>query len=214
MTDSEMSLGTVSPGQARTGLRLLLERRRSTREFAPQPLAVTHLADLVWAAQGRTVDGRRTAPSAHAMYPLVLTVIAGDVDGLPAGVHRYVPERHALAVVAAGDHREAVAGTTLVDRDWARRAPALLLLSGDMEQAEAHFAEQPPPGRGRRYVWLEAGHAAQNVYLWAAEAGLGALLIAGFDDDRLRALHPGPIVPPGHQPLALLAVGHPAEPAG
>lgn len=211
MTNSEIPLGAVSAQGTQTGLRRLLEQRRSTRRFAPRPLAVAHLADLAWAALGHTADGRRTRPSAHALYPLTLTVVAGDVDGLQAGIHRYVPERHALAVVDTGDHRESVAGTTLVDRDWVRRAPALLLLSGDLDQAVAHFADQPPPGRGRRYVWLEAGHAAQNVYLWAAEAGLGAVLIAGFDDDRLRALCPGPIVPPGHHPLALLAVGHPAE---
>lgn len=211
MNDSEMPLGTASSGVTQTGLRQLLQRRRSTRAFAPRPLAVGHLADLAWAALGHTADGRRTRPSAHALYPMALTIVAADADGLSAGVHRYVPERHALAVVETGDHREVVAGTTLVDGDWARRAPALLLLSGDMDQATAYFADQAPPGRGRRYVWLEAGHAAQNVYLWAAEAGLGAVLIAGFDDDRLRTLCHGRLVPPGHQPLALLAVGHATE---
>ncbi len=208
MTHREVSLGAAPQADGRAGLGGLLGRRRSTRDFAVRPLSSARLADLAWAAQGRTADGRGTCPSAHARYPLTLTVVAGHVEGLEAGIHRYVPERHALAPVAGGDHRDLVAGTTFADGDWLRRAPALLLLSGDLDAASAHFAAQPPPGRGQRYVWLEAGHASQNVYLQATEAGLGAVLVAGFDDERLRALTPGPVVPPGHHPLALLGVGH------
>lgn len=145
------------------------------------------------------------------MYPLTLTVVAGNVDGLAAGAYRYDAERHVLALVADGDHRDRVARTTLADHDWLRHAAALLLLSGDMDTATRHFADQPPQGRrGRRYVWLEAGHASQNVYLQATESGLGAVLVAGFDDDRLLGLTPA-VVPSGEHTLALLAVGHPAD---
>jgi len=166
---------------------------------------------MAWAAQGRTTDGHRTCPSAHALYPLTLTVVAGNVAGLAAGAYRYDAERHVLTLAADGDHLDRVAGTTLADRDWLRHAAALMLVSGDMEAATEHFADQPPQGRrGRRYVWLEAGHASQNIYLQAAEAGLGAVLVAGFDDDQLLGLTPA-VVPSGQHPLALLAVGHPAD---
>ncbi|WP_414710916.1 nitroreductase family protein [Pseudonocardia sp.] len=63
------------------------------------------------------------------------------------------------------------------------------MISADIDQANAHFAEQPPLGRrGERYVWLAAGHVSQNLYLAATERGLGASLVAGFDDTRPRAL--------------------------
>jgi SagB-type dehydrogenase family enzyme len=39
--------------------------------------------------------------------------------------------------------------------------------------------------RGYRYILLEAGHAAQNVCLLAAEEGLGALCAGGFIDSKL-----------------------------
>ncbi|WP_432253447.1 SagB/ThcOx family dehydrogenase [Streptomyces sp. HNM1019] len=185
-------------------------RRRSTRDFGPWPLSIEQVALMAWAAQGRTTGERRSCPSAHALYPLTLTVIAGNVDGLAAGAYRYDAERDVLTLVAEGDHRDPVAGTTLVDHAWLREAAALLLLSGDVEAATRHFADQPPLGRrGERYVWLEAGHASQNVYLQATEAGLGAVLVAGFDDDRLLGLSPA-VVPSGQHPLGLLGVGHPA----
>lgn len=223
-------LGTVPPGEvagevAGGGFASLLARRRSTRAFGPQPLGLGQLALLAWAAQGRTAseatawdaagttaEVRRTCPSAHAMYPLTLTVIVGSggVDGLAAGVYDYESDRHALTLTTSGDHRGPVAATTLADGGWLRHAPALLLLSGDLDGATRHFADQPPHGhRGARYVWLEAGHASQNVYLQAAESGLGAVLVAGFDDDRLAGLTPR-VVPPDRHPLALLALGHPA----
>jgi SagB-type dehydrogenase family enzyme len=186
-------------------------RRRSTRSFGSRPLTLAQIAHLVWAAQGRTTGGRRSCPSAHALYPLTLTVVAGNVDGVTAGTYRYDAERHGLALIADGDHRDRVAGTTLADHAWLRQAAALLLLSGDMEAATQHFADQPPQGRrGQRYVWLEAGHVSQNIYLQAAEADLGAVLVAGFDDDRLLGLTPR-VVPSGQHPLALLGVGHPAD---
>jgi nitroreductase len=56
---------------------------------------------------------------------------------------------------------------------------------------------------------MEAGHAAQNVYLQATALGLGAVLVAGFHDEAVTALS---ATPTGHAPLGLLAIGHPAKP--
>lgn len=189
-------------------MRALLTRRRSTRGFGVRELTVHQLAALAWSALGRTPDGRRTVPSAHARYPLALTAVTGGVEGLAAGIHAYDPEQHALTALAAGDYRDQVAATTLADHDWLREAGVLLLLSGDLDGTARHFADQPPTGRGERYVWLEAGHAGQNIYLQAAELGIGAVLVAGFDDRRLRKLAPA-VVPAGHHPLALFGIGCP-----
>ena len=188
-------------------LRTLLWRRRSTRSFSAGPLSLDALASILWAGQGHTADGHRVCPSAHARYPLTLSVVAGNVDGLVAGAYTYDAESDHLCLIAAGDHRDIVAETTLADYRWVKQAAALLLLTGDIDSANHHFADQPPAGRrGERYMWLEAGHASQNIYLQATEAGLGAVLVAGFDDDRLRNLDPA-IVSPGHDPLAILAIG-------
>lgn len=192
-------------------LRALLWRRRSTRSFSARSLSLDTVASILWAGQGHTAEGHRVCPSAHALYPLTLSIVAGNVDGLAAGVYTYEAEPDQLRPIAIGDHRDIVAQTTLVDYQWLKQPPALLLLTGDIDSANHHFADQPPAGRrGRRYVWLEAGHVSQNIYLQATEAGLGTALVAGFDDDRLRNLDPA-VVPAGHHPLAILAIGFPAE---
>lgn len=210
MTQWEVPLKPVRVTAPVGGLGSLLVQRRSTRSFGSRPLSIAQVALMVWAAQGQTTGERRSCPSAHALYPLTLTVVAGNVEGLATGTYQYDAERDVLTLVAAGDHRDRVAGTTLADHAWLRQAAVLLLLSGDLEVAAQHFADQPPLGRrGTRYVWLEAGHASQNIYLQATEADLGAVLVAGFDDDRLLGLTPA-VVPPGQHPLGLLGVGHPA----
>ena len=61
----------------------VLARRRSIRAFDDAPLTIEHLSQLLWAAQGRSHrEGFRVAPSAGALYPLELYVLAGDVTGL------------------------------------------------------------------------------------------------------------------------------------
>ncbi len=87
-----------------------LFNRRSQRDFQDTELTQEQLAQLLWAAAGVTTeDGRRTAPSAGALYPLDLYVVVTQVTGLEPGLYLYQPEQHTLAKVLAGDFRTALA---------------------------------------------------------------------------------------------------------
>ena len=101
-----------------------LAARRSVREYSGEPLRLADLAQLVWAAQGITHPaGYRTTPSAGALYPLELYLVAGEVLGLEAGVYRYVPAGHRLVRHAGDDARGAVARAALM-QVWIADAPA------------------------------------------------------------------------------------------
>ena len=83
-----------------------LARRRSVREYASGPLPLAAVSQLLWAAQGVTdPEGLRTAPSAGALYPLEVYLVAGAVAGLAPGIYRYDPQRHRLLFHAPGDPR-------------------------------------------------------------------------------------------------------------
>lgn len=177
-----------------------LEQRRSIRDFSRDGLVIEDVSELLWAAQGITGRrGLRAAPSAGALYPLELYVVAGDVKGLSPGVYRYRPKQHDLILVVSGDRRKPLA-TAALGQSWVRRAPAVLLITGVYERTMAKYGQ-----RGRRYVHMEVGHAAQNVYLAATARGLGTVMVGAFDDNDIQEAL---TLPADHEPLGLMPIGH------
>ncbi len=161
-----------------------LAARRSVRDFSEKPVPLESLKRLAWAAQGVTGDaGKRTAPSAHALHPLRLRLVAGNVEGLAPGLYDLGGNQPAPKLVKTGDPRPALQAAALEEQPWVGKAAALLAIYADLDEVTRHFAEQPPLGeRGARYLYIEAGAAAQNTLLQATAEGLGGVLVAGFQD--------------------------------
>jgi SagB-type dehydrogenase family enzyme len=178
-----------------------IRSRRSIREFDPGSITLEEISRVLWAAQGITNRaGYRTAPSAGALYPLEISLIAGDVLSLPAGIYRYDPRAHVLDAVAAGDRRVAIAEAALSQR-WIADAAAILVIAAVEERTTVKYGR-----RGVRYVHIETGHAAQNVYLQAAALGLGTTIVGAFDDAEVIE-----VAGLRHEetPLCLLPIGRP-----
>lgn len=181
-----------------TSVEAALAARRSIRSFANKPVALEELSQLLWAAQGITAPrGLRTAPSAGALYPLELFVVAGNVATLPAGTYQYKPVGHHLARVAEGDQRPGLADAAL-GQSPIRKAPVVIAIVADERKTTIKYGE-----RGVRYVHLEAGHAAQNICLQAEALGLGSVVIGAFSDKDVASL----LRSPGQQPLYLIPLG-------
>ncbi|MDD3294577.1 MAG: nitroreductase family protein [Geobacteraceae bacterium] len=78
--------------ESTTSIEKALNKRRSQREYGKDTLSTREVSRLLWAAQGTTHgEGMRTAPSAGALYPLETYLVAGNIQGLAAGVYRYLP---------------------------------------------------------------------------------------------------------------------------
>ena len=182
-----------------TSVEEALLKKRSVRVFKEGPVMLAELSQLIWAAQGMTDPrGLRTAPSAGALYPLELYVVAGDVNGLPQGLYKYVPGRHELLGLSKGDWRKDLCNAGL-GQSSIRRAALVLVLSGVYERTTAKYGE-----RGIRYVHMEAGHAAQNVYLQAVPLELGTVVIGAFQDEEVKRLLK---MGAGESPLYKMPVG-------
>jgi SagB-type dehydrogenase family enzyme len=174
-----------------------LAGRRSIRAYTDEPLSETAISDLLWAAQGVTAPGgKRTAPSAGALYPLETFVATAE------GWYRYQPNGHRLEVLGHDDLREALARAALGQEEVAAGA-AVFVITGVYSRTESKYG-----ARAARYVHLEAGHAAQNLLLQATALGLGAVPIGAFDDADVQAVLG---LPADHQPLYLIPVGRPAS---
>ena len=182
-----------------TPLETLLQQRRSVREYGEAALELAAIGQLLWAAQGITdPQGLRTAPSAGALYPLELYVVAGNVEGLTPGVYHYQPDRHALQQTSTGDQRRLLAHAAH-GQSWVRTAAAVLVITAVYERTTGKYAD-----RGIRYVHMEVGHAAQNLFLQAEALGLAAVVVGAFEDD---AVATALDLATDEQPLMLLPVG-------
>lgn len=201
-----------------------LYQRRSIRRFRDEPVRLAHLGQILWAAQGVTEHiaqpppgfrhewrgGLRTAPSAGALYPLELYALVGDVEGLEPGLYRFQPVEHALARITSPDAppegarvdlREEVSDAAL--RQLAiRQAPVVLVLAGAVERTTAKYGD-----RGNRYVHIEVGAAAQNVYLECESLELGTVYIGAFDDAAVETVLG---LPDAEQVFGIMPIGHPA----
>lgn len=171
-----------------------ISRRGSVRDLSSDPLTDAELAALLWSAQGvSTPGGARTVPSAGALYPLEMYVVTPDE------VLHYVPRTSSVEVRYDDRAKELVADA--VSDTPASRAYALVVITGVPDRITGKYAD-----RGIRYMWMEAGHAAQNLLLAAAALGLGAVTIGAFDDAGLAdALGLSDV----EEPLYLIPVGRP-----
>jgi len=176
-----------------------LQNRRSCRDFSDAAFSLTEISQLLWAAQGVNDDeGHRTAPSAGALYPLTLYLIAGDIDGLATGIYKYHPSRHEIRLLAPGDKRGQLEAATHA-QEWVADAAAIIVICSVDKRTTRKYGN-----RGVRYVHIEVGHAAQNVLLQAVALGLGAAVVGAFDDDEAARLLD---LSSGEHPLLLLPVG-------
>ncbi len=176
-----------------------LYERRSIREYADAPLALEDISQLLWAAQGITVGwGGRTAPSAGGLYPLEVYLVAGEVIGLEAGIYRYIPHEHEVVKIRSGDVREELTAAS-VRQSCVRDGAITLVISAVYERTTVRYGD-----RGVRYVHMEAGHAAQNVYLQAVALDLGTVVVGAFNDDEVKDLLE---MPKEESPLYVIPVG-------
>jgi SagB-type dehydrogenase family enzyme len=183
-----------------------LAQRRSVRAFAPDPLSLEELGQLLWAAQGITAEwGGRTAPSAGGLYPIELHVAVAAVRGIDPGAYRYRPADHSLERTVGRDLRDDLVRAA-VDQESVGAAPASIVVATVQARTAERYGR-----RAERYVILEAGHVAQNVALQAVALGLGSVPVGAFDDDEVAALLR---IEPGERPLYILSVGNPADAAG
>jgi SagB-type dehydrogenase family enzyme len=179
-----------------------LTERRSIRDYSNENLTLKELSQLLWAAYGITDPrGFRTAPSAGALYPLEIFVVAGRVDGLEPGIYRYDPKRHEIIRVVEGDRREELSKAA-VGQACVKNAAINMVITAVYERTTVKYGE-----RGIRYVHFEVGHAAQNVLLQATALDLGAVPVGAFSDAEVKSI----LKLSEEDPLYIIAIGRIAK---
>ncbi|SRR6266851_204277 len=189
---SRFPLPKVAPRRG-AELEETIHRRQTLRAFNPwAALPPTLLSRLLAFSCGYTtpvafggvphIAFRRAAPSAGATYPIEVYPVILHVAGLPAGVYHYAVNDHSLELLRPGRFHRALAAWTL-HQPYIADTAAVFVLAGFPERICPRYGE-----RGYRYMLLEAGHIAQNLYLLATSYGLGVLSNGGFVDTAINCL--------------------------
>jgi len=158
----------LPPFEKHGGLPLLdaFSQRRSGRDFASMPLPLPMLSQLLWSAWGvNRKGGHRTAPTAMDCQEIDLYV------ALPTGAYLYDAAAHALHLAVHSDVRRVTGYQDFVDH-----APLDLVFVADQSRMGL-----VPVQQRESYALVAAGAIAQNVYLFAASAGLSTVLRAWID---------------------------------
>ncbi len=183
-----------------------LKKRKSIRSFSRRSLSVGDLSFLLWASTGiqRTEQGYelRTTPSAGALYPIETYIVVNNVENLGNGLYHYDIQEHKLDNLKAGDYAHTIAKASL-GQLMCVDAPVVFIWSAVYMRSKWKYGQ-----RAYRYVYLEAGHVAQNLALSATSIGLGSCQIGAFFDDEINELLGVDGVK--ESVLYLSVVGHPA----
>jgi len=181
----KIDLPTFEPGQPMS-LDKTLRQRKSVRDFQARPISKGQLAYLLWASTGiqRVEDGYefRTSPSAGALYPIETYVVANNVKSLEPGVYHYSIRAHLLEQLEQRDLRRQIAAAAL-GQEMCASAAAVFIWSAVFERCKWKYGQ-----RAYRYIYLDAGHIAENLALAAVSLNLGTCEIGALYDDHVNAI--------------------------
>ncbi len=185
----------------------VLAVRRSHRSYTGEAVTAEELSQILWAAYGinkplsnpKFGGGFRTAPSAGATYPLNIYVLVGNVTGIPTGYYRYIPDGHKILRINDRDLKPDLCNASY-NQGMIKDAPVCLFYSATFSRTTERYGN-----RGReRYVCMDLGHSAENVYLQAEALHLGTCAIGAFDDP---AVKKAVNLPDQEVPLYIMPIG-------
>lgn len=165
----------------------VLNGRRSRRNYSNESLTLDELSLLLFATAGiqRFTAGftLRPPPSAGARHPLETFLGINRVAGLDSGLYHYLPFDHALAQV----RRDELIGRRIADA--CLKQTIFEISAVNFIWTSVFYRSSWKYGqRGIRYIHLDAGHVAQNLYLAGEALGLGCCAVGAFDDDECNLL--------------------------
>ncbi|MDR3288000.1 MAG: SagB/ThcOx family dehydrogenase [Peptococcaceae bacterium] len=164
-------------------VRSAIEHRSSIREYSDQPLTLEELTYLLWCTQGikKILPDKttfRNVPSAGSSHAFETYLLVNRVTGLEPGLYRYLALSHSLAL---SDNSPAIADQIIqagTYNQFIKTSAVTFLWVAVPYRLTWKFQT-----RGLRYLFLDAGHVCQNLYLAAESIQCGVCAVNAFDDD-------------------------------
>jgi len=200
ITVNETSIKLPEPNlKGMMSLEEAIMKRRSIRDLKDESITLEELSQILWAAQGITSkDGKRTVPSAGMTYPLEVYILVRRVNGMNPGIYHYNPSYHDLNSIKVGNYSDELKQAAF-NHVSISEGGITIAITADFSRTTSSFGE-----RGERYVYLEAGHCAQNIYLQVTALNMGSVVVGSFNDQEVqKALS----LPENHKPIYIIPIG-------
>jgi len=161
----------------------LIEKRATLRKYAATSLSLDEFAFLLWGTQGvksvtDSLVTKRTVPSAGARHPFETYILVNKIHGLEPGLYRYMALEHKLAHLPGFDNINQKLTKACLKQQHVKNSALTFIWVAVPERTSWRYSE-----RAYRYIYLDAGHICQNLYLLAEAIDCGVCAIAAYDDD-------------------------------
>ena len=169
-----------------TSLHDILKKRKSIRDYQNKSLSREQLSYLLWASTGISrKEGSyefRTAPSAGALYPIETYLVVNNVEKVNPGVYHYNIKNHYLELLKKGDYAVETAKAALEQR-MCIESSVVFIWTAIVQRMKWKYDQ-----RAYRYIYLDAGHIAENLALAVTSLELGSCQIGALYDDEVNEI--------------------------
>lgn len=162
----------------------VLENRKSLRQYdTSTDLSLAELGYLLWLTQGiKHISEKRgvtvrTVPSAGSRHPFETLLAVKRVEGLDPAIYHYVPQQHALEVFLPGEEPLARMDEACYRQQQVVNSAVTFIWAAEPYRTTWRYAN-----RGYRYLFIDAGHVCQNLYLAAESIDCGVCAIGAYND--------------------------------
>ncbi len=173
---------------AKKDLSEAINERQSIRNYLEKPMPLTELSYLLWCTQGvknvfSDTFTKRTVPSAGSRHPLETYLIINKIKNLTPGIYRYLSLEHSLLKIQEDQQIMNKMVKICNNQAFVGSSAVVFIWSADIYRVKWRHGE-----RAYRYIFLDAGHIAQNLYLSAECINCGVCAVSVFFDDEVNSL--------------------------
>src|SRR5664280_702172 len=159
-----------------------VKNRISHRNYIGDPLTLEELSFLLWATQGvRLVEGGNTfrnVPSAGCRHSMETYLAVFNIDGLQKGVYRYLPLSHRLILEFKENELEQKLINATFGQQFAGLSAVTFVWTSIPNRMEWRYGPV-----SHKVIAMDAGHAAQNLYLACEAINSGTCAIAAYNQE-------------------------------
>lgn len=169
-------------------VREAIKQRESVRDYSMEPISLEELSYLLWNCQGirrviKDIVTLRNVPSAGARHAFETYVLINRVEDLKPGLYHYLPIENEIELIQEKDNLADDLALAFDEQSHIKDSATTFIWVASIKRMTWSYGE-----RGYRYLFLDAGHVCQNVYLTAEEINCGVCAVAHFDDEKVNEL--------------------------